>query len=436
MPDIKIYPAVPCGILDAPPSKSAAHRALICASLANGHSRVTPLSNSADMEATIQVLSAMGAQIKREGSTASICGIGGQVESPSPVLKLNCKESGSTFRFLLPVAAALGCNAVFSGEGRLPERPVSILMEQLASHGISFSGEQMPFSISGNLTGGTFSLPGDVSSQFISGLLFALPLVAQDSEIILTSPLQSADYVQMTLAALSESGIFVERTETGWAIPGRQAYQSNDRCVEGDWSNAAFWLCAGAISGDGKLGVRGLDDGSAQGDRIITDIIRRFSGDFFVMDVTFSNGSCQDNDILSAFRPSGNLIGQRIDAGPIPDLVPIISVMGAFAEGKTEIYNAARLRIKESDRLATVTALLRGLGGQVEEYPDRLVIHGGGLRGGVADGANDHRIVMAAAIAGLFCKEPVTIRGVQAVNKSYPNFFDELQKLGGRFDVV
>lgn len=417
MADLRIYPSQLCGEVLAPPSKSAAHRALICASLADGVSHIFPLSASHDMQATIDVLCAMGAHISVSGDGANVRGA---APSFGKKVLLNCKESGSTLRFLLPVAAAFGLNATFCGEGRLPARPIGVLAAQLSAHGVQFSSECMPFTISGQLVSGRFELPGNVSSQFISGLLFALPLVAGDSEIVLTTPLESAGYVEMTLSALAQSGISIETTVSGYKIRGNQCYRAADRIVEADYSNAAFWLCAGAIGGD--ICVRGLETDSAQGDRAIVALIQCFGG----------NITAQNGVIVSK---KSHLIGCRIDAAPIPDLVPIIAVMAAFANGDTEIYNAVRLRIKESDRLATVSALLRGLGGHVDEYADRLVIHGGRLIGGVADGTNDHRIVMSAAIAAAFCEQPVSVIGAHAVEKSYPNFFDDFEQVGGRFYV-
>lgn len=417
MYDLRISPAFLSGTLDAPPSKSAAHRALICASLADGISSVFPLSSSDDMVATIQVLSSMGGQIKLDSSTAQIQG--GCNKGDGAIL--NCKESGSTLRFLLPVAAALGMRATFCGEGRLPDRPIGVLKEQLEAHGISFSADRMPFSIFGKLSGGQFVLPGDVSSQFVSGLLFALPLLEEDSELRLSSPLESAGYVDMTLCALKRSGIEIKTTKSSYHIKRRQSYRSGGFQVEGDYSNAAFWLCAGVIGGN--ISVRGLDTNSVQGDRAILEILHRFGGSLTIKD-----------DIIACKKSA--LHGCRIDASAIPDLVPILAVTGALSRGTTELYNAARLRIKESDRLSTTAALLRNLGGRVEEFPDRLVIHGGRLLGGEVDGANDHRIVMSAAIAAQFCEKPVSISGAHAVQKSYPDFFEKLSALGGQFHVI
>ena len=249
MPDYLLTPARPHGELHAPPSKSAAHRALICAALSGEPCRVSPVSRSADMDATMGVLAAMGSRFTREQAAVVFSGAGW---AAAPAL-LNCIESGSTLRFLLPVAAALGIPATFTGEGRLPDRPIGVLAEQMKRHGVSFSSDRMPFTLSGRLTGGQYLLPGNVSSQFISGLLFALPLLPEGGEILLDSPLQSAGYVEMTLESLRGSGIRVEALENGWRVPGGQAYSSGDRTVEADWSNAAFWLCAGAIGGKVRL---------------------------------------------------------------------------------------------------------------------------------------------------------------------------------------
>lgn len=419
MADFCVYPGALHGQLPAPPSKSAAHRALICAALADGNSVVAPLASSEDMAATTGVLRSMGTEIDftADGSAKITSGCRPQ----DKMVLLDCRESGSTLRFLLPVACALGLTATIAGRGRLPERPLGPLMRALKAHGISFSGEKMPFIVRGCLTPGRYELPGDVSSQFVSGLLFALPLLDEASEIVLTSPLQSAGYVDMTLAALGASGITVEPTENGWKIPGGQHYRPGDRAVEADWSNAAFWLCAGAAGGEVRL--TGLSSVSTQGDRAIVEILKRFGADISA-------------DAHAIQCKAAKLRGIRIDAGPIPDLIPVLAVTAAFAEGETEIYNAARLRIKESDRLTSVTALLRGLGGTVEEFPDRLVIHGGKLHGGIVDGMNDHRIVMSAAVAALGCEAPVIIRDAGAIAKSYPDFFDDFQKLGGGCDVV
>lgn len=417
MGNLRVYPAMLRGTIAAPPSKSAAHRALICAALSFGTSRISPLAHSQDITATTQVLRAMGAQIIRHADAATVTG-GPCVARP---VTLDCMESGSTLRFLLPIAAALGLQAAFTGSGRLPERPLAALIEQLRAHGITFSSERLPFSIDGKLSPGLFQLHGNISSQFISGLLFALPLLENDSEIVLTSPLESMGYVAMTIEALRQSGIVITPTDRGWKIPGKQTYHALDRQIEGDYSNAAFWLAAGAINGN--VEISGLLPDSAQGDRAIVPIIHQFGGNILQ----------KDNQISSQ---KNSLHACNIDAAQIPDLVPILAVIAAFTQGETKIYNAARLRAKESDRLCATAALLKNLGGTVSEYPDGLSVQGNGLYGGEVDGFQDHRIVMAGAVAALGCRTPVVIHGTNAVDKSYPNFFEDLVKLGGRFDVV
>lgn len=414
---VTVMPGGVRGQISAPPSKSAAHRALICAALSMTPGEVFPVSQSADMTATLAVLEAMGFPTVRQEEETIL--FGGPVPAARPVCP--CGESGSTLRFLLPVAAALGLEAAFTGEGRLPERPLEPLLSLMKEHGVHFSSDTLPFTISGRLTPGLYRLPGDVSSQFISGLLFALPLLEGESRIQITSPLQSAGYVDLTLQALKASAIRVIKDGDGYTVPGGQRYSPRLRRVEADWSGGAFWLCAGALFG--QITVAGLDVDSAQGDKAVLDILRDMGASISIHEglITVSKSS---------------LRGVRVDAAPIPDLVPVIAVTAAYARGETEIYNAARLRIKESDRLSAVTKLLRALGGKVEEYPDRLVIHGGPLRGGDVDGANDHRIVMSAAIAALGCGGPVRVSHGEAVAKSYPDFFEVFKQLGGVCHVV
>jgi len=354
----------------------------------------------------------------------------------------DCKESGSTLRFLLPLSMAIKNEAVFIGSGGLPQRPLSPLKEQMEEHGCVFSraGDEI-CTVEGKLNGGKFLLPGNVSSQFITGLLFALPLLPESSEIILTTPLQSVDYVTMTLHVLEPFGIQFEvhtEEETGsetysaFRIKGNQKYRyPGDIVIEGDWSNAAFWLAAGALSevlssGGPAMPVTcsGLNSLSSQGDRKITAIIKAFGG----------NIERKQSEITAT---GGVLHGIEIDAANIPDLVPIISVMASVASGTTRIINAQRLRIKESDRLHAISDCLQTLGADIEELPDGLVITGKKkLKGGIVSGYNDHRIVMSMAIAALCCEEPVIIQGAEAINKSYPRFFDDFKELGGNFSVI
>ena len=315
---------------------------------------------------------------------------------------------------------ALGHRASFYGEGRLPERPLSPLYEELTAHGCVLSPKgSRPLVISGKLKAGTYTMPGNVSSQYISGLLFALPLLTGDSKILLEGKLESRGYVDMTLQVIRKFGIQIEESDTGFTVPGGQTYQApQSYVVEGDWSNSCFFLVAGALA-EGGICVKGLSQQSLQGDKKILDLLKNFGAEVWQ----------GENEVI--VKP-GKLRGITIDASQIPDMVPILAVLACAAEGRTVIENAGRLRIKESDRLATVSQVLNGLGAKVKELPEGLIIEGLAgeqMSGGTADGANDHRIVMMAAISSLLCKEPVIITGAEAVSKSYPDFFWDLKKL-------
>lgn len=418
--DIQIMPSPLHGTIQVPPSKSASHRAIICAALSTGTCQIAPVSFSKDIEATLSCAHALGAMVEHEENGIRITGITNTPQAAD----LDCEESGSTLRFFLPITASLGVSADFSGKGKLPSRPLEPLVSQMKEHGISFSPTPvLPFFISGRLVPGRFSLAGNISSQFITGLLFALPLLDGDSEILLTSPLESSGYVDMTLEMLRTFGIHVVPTQQGWKIPGNQKYHPVDIAVEADYSNAAFWLAAGAL-GEG-LSVQGLSESSTQGDREILSLLRRFGA-------VLCSG---ESGIFVSGQP---LRGITIDAAQIPDLVPILAVLAAYSEGKTTIQNAGRLRLKECDRLAAISDLLGRLGADIEEHPDSLVIRGKSvLPGGVeVDGWGDHRIVMSAAIAALRCERPVKITGAQAIQKSYPSFFEDYQALGGICHVL
>lgn len=414
--DLILHPRPLAGTVAAIPSKSWAHRLLLGAALSGEPTLLSCGPLSRDIQATMSCLSALGAELTYQNDTVLV--------HPGRLpgcCRLPCGESGSTLRLLLPVVAALGIHAGFFMEGRLPSRPLAPLGRELEAHGVRLSRPEPGFlQCRGKLEPGSFRLPGNVSSQFISGLLFALPLLDRESTLTVTGPVESGPYLKMTLAALELFGIHPTVRGAAYFLSPASYRSPGQVHVEGDWSNAAFWLCAAAIGG--TVRITGLSNDSAQGDRTVYEILERFGADI-------------TRDAHAVCCEAAPLRAQRIDAGQIPDLVPVLAVTAAFAEGDTEIYNAARLRIKESDRLASTAALLRALGGSAEEYPDRLVVHGGGLRGGDAQGANDHRIVMAAAVAALGCGEKVCVTDAHAINKSYPDFFDELNKLGGRCNV-
>ena len=415
-----ISPSVIRGTLTPPPSKSAAHRLLIAAALA-GEGRVRGLSLSADMEATLRAVRGLGVSVRLDGDAACFSPAPPS-SSPSP-LPVDCGESGSTLRFLIPLYAARGIPAVFTGHGRLPERPLGVYADCLPSHGVALSATAgLPLTVTGRLTGGDFALPGDVSSQFITGLLFALPLCREDSRIRLTTPLESAGYVDMTLQVLQQAGIRVEPLEDGWFIPGSQTYQPLDTAVESDWSQAAFLLAAGALGGEVTL--TGLNPASAQGDREALALFRRF-------------GAAVEEAPGRIVCRKAPLHGIDIDAAQIPDLVPVLAVTAALANGVTRITGAARLRLKESDRLTAVADGIRRLGGRVEEGPDSLTITGVSRRvGGRAEGYNDHRIVMALSMAALGCEAPVTVTDAQSVAKSWPACFEDYRAIGGTAHVI
>ncbi len=392
-----IYPGKLRGAVQAPPSKSAAHRALVAAALADGPTSLRLGRLNQDIEATMRCLSALGASFDGDGERWQV-----MPASRVPArAELDCGESGSTLRFLLPVACALGARARFTGRGRLPERPNRALTEALRAHGATIDSDLLPMAAEGPLTAGRFALPGDVSSQYVTGLLFALPLLDGDSAIALTTRLESAAYVDMTLRALAAFGVIAEATESGWRVLGGQRYRTPGRLdVEGDWSAAAFWLAANRIGSDVR--VEGLSEDTAQGDRAVLSLLGR----------------------------------PRIDASNVPDLVPALAAAAATLPQVTTVTGAARLRLKESDRLSATAGFINALGGRAEATADGLIVEGGRpIRGGRVDGAGDHRIVMAAAVLATAADGPVTIAGAEAVAKSYPDFFRDFIRLGGRADV-
>jgi len=404
--DIRIEPSQLRGTVDIPASKSCAHRALISAALAEGTSVISGVSMSKDIEATIGAMTALGAEFNVDGTTVTVSGISSRIDKAV----IDCNESGSTLRFVIPIAAALGTDSRFIGRGRLPQRPIDIYTRELGKNGIKFLTETMPYDITGTLKGGIFEIEGNVSSQFVTGLLFALPLLEGNSEIRLTSHLESRPYVDITIDILRRFGITVESSENGFRIVGGQKYKPYDYRVEGDYSQAAFFYVANALGSE--VNIANLVPDSVQGDRKILEIL---------------NETCYN----------GSIGCYRADCSDIPDLVPILAVLGAFGSGESVIYNAQRLRIKESDRLVTTAAMLNELGGDVAVTEDGLIIRPTGrMHGGTIDSAGDHRIVMAAAIAATKTDGAVIIRGAEAVEKSYPDFFKDYIHLGGKANVI
>lgn len=405
MSKVMIQPAVLSGKILVPPSKSAAHRAVICSALAG--SPVTFLEEEILSNDIFVTTRAMEQLMAYRGGT----------------LTIDCGESGSTLRFLIPVAAALGITAEFVGHGRLPERPIGIHLDTLPRHGVTCkTSGGLPLTVSGQLTPGVYELPGNVSSQFITGLLLALPLLNGDSDLILTTELESAGYVDMTVSILNDFGVTIEKTENGWHIPGNQSYHPCEYRVERDWSQAAFFLAAGALGG--KIELEGLNPNSCQGDRAAEQLFREFG----------ANVRWQDSVLTVS---PNQLNGIEIDAAQIPDLVPVLAATAALCKGRTRIFNAQRLKIKESDRLAAMADGITRLGGKVQQTDDGLVIDGvETLHGGEVNGYNDHRIVMAFAIAALKADGCVSITDAHSIRKSYPDFFIDYNRLGGKANVV
>ena len=419
MSTVHYRPSVISGTVAAPPSKSAGHRSLICAALSDAPVTVTGCGISDDITATERVLCALGAQIERSGTTVRITPIS---NIPDKAV-LDCGESGSTARFIIPIAAALGAkNVTVTGRGRLPSRPFEILCRLLRRRGVDCSTDTLPMSLGGQLPAGEYSLPGNVSSQYISGLLMALSVVPGSSRIVLTTPLESAAYVDMTVDELKRFGAFVTKTSDGYEIEGRKRLRASARRVEGDWSQAAFFLSAGAVCG-GSVTVTGLDRSSLQGDKAIVDILKGFGADI------------EESDQRITVRRS-KLKGTVVNASQIPDLVPNIAVTAAFAAGRTVINGAARLRLKESDRLHETVTRLVSFGIDAAETADGMIINGGKPMGAAITSANDHRIVMAFSVLACGSEHGSSISGAEAINKSYPEFISDLCGLGGKCDVI
>lgn len=406
--DVKITPRRLSGVVTPPPSKSLAHRWILAAALAAGTSVVKNVAFSEDIEATLRCMEALGASWETREDRLQIAGIGGERRPFGDLPQFDCGESGSTLRFLIPIALTVDQGGMFTGRGRLMERPQQPYFDLFDRRGISYALEDGALTVRGSLSPGEFRLRGDVSSQFFTGLLMALPLLEGPSVVISTTKLESASYTSMTMGVLARCGVHVRWSPAlnGFGVePG--IYSPFEETVEADWSQAAFWYAA--LSLGSNLRLRGLKGQSAQGDAAVVGHYKKLA-----------------------------LTGEvKINLSDCPDLLPPLAVMAAVRRGTTHFTHAARLRLKESDRLTTVARMLKALGGAVSEEEDGLTVYGvSTLPGGVVDGANDHRIVMAAAIAATRCQGPVVIRGAEAVRKSYPNFWRDYENLGGAVHVL
>ena len=426
---VKIYPSILSGTIEAVSSKSELHRALICASFCNGPTDIIVTGSAYidkdnipdDINATISCLSALGSSIIFSPNKFHVCPISSMSQSPI----LDCRESASTLRFLLPIAAIYSRDAHFSGKGRLPERPVFELLSVLKEHGIEASSPSLPFNLSGTVSGGRFTVPGDVTSQYLSGLLLALPLLPEGSEILLSTRLSSGSYIDITLDIMSKFGVNIVNDQGRYYICDHSYYRSPGKItVSGDWSNASAFIVAGALNNKNSVTVNGLDPSSLQGDKSIIDILQQFD-------------AISDQVHTGIHFSESNLHGTVINIDPIPDLLPVLSIAAMVSKGTTTFTNAERLREKESDRICSVEKLVNSLNGNAHSTADSITISGDSVvRGGKVDSFDDHRIVMAATIASCLSDTPITINNAEAIIKSYPTFFEDFEALGGIVHVI
>ena len=422
MADLKIYPSKLKGEVKIPPSKSMAHRAIICAALSDGLCIIENIDYSDDIIATIDAMNSLGAKIVKHKDYIEVIGAYGSDEKPQETRIIDCNESGSTLRFLVPISLLFKGSSKFIGRGNLGKRPLTTYYNIFERQGIEYSYEEgnLNLVINGELNPGTFEVEGNVSSQFITGLLFTLPLLKEDSKIIITTEMESKGYIDLTLRAMSDFGVeIINNNYREFIIKGNQKYNARNYRVEGDYSQAAFFLCADSLGND--VLCKDLDLNSLQGDKEVIDILER-------MNVVFNA-----NDIGVKGTTNGELASTVIDGSQCPDIIPVLTSVAALTKGTTEIINAGRLRIKECDRLAAVTSELNKLGAKIIEKEDGLVVTGvEKLQGGVEVWSHkDHRIAMTLAIASTRCKEPIVIKDYECIAKSYPNFFEDFKALGG-----
>ena len=431
MKSLVITPNSLKGEVIIPSSKSIGHREIICSGLASGRSIVDNISISKDIEATIEGLKSFGAKIneipsKFQGRCAfSIKGTAGKINLKNKVI--DCKESGSTLRFLIPLGILSNEKIIFTGSGKLVERPLDPYFEIFNKKGIEykiFSDKiNLPLEINGKLKSGVYSLVGNISSQFISGLLFALPLCDGDSVIEITTKLESESYINLTLDALKKYGIeIIDENHKRYIIKGNQKYKNIETTVEGDYSQGAFWLVAGALSENIKS--IGLNLNSSQGDKKIIDILKNMN----------VNLKISENEIISM---ESKTRGTIIDGSDCPDIIPILTVLASVSKGVTKIINSERLRYKECDRLTAIATELNKIGADIQELSDGLIINGKkSLKGGEVSCWNDHRIAMSLAIASIKCREKLILRGTECVEKSYPEFWKDFVNLGGKIEEI
>lgn len=416
--NVRIKPGKLQGEVVIPPSKSLAHRAIIAASLAEGKSIISNIQFSKDIKATIEGMSSLGASIKCYDNYLEI--VGSKVKRISNTIDAN--ESGSTLRFLIPIALISKEKITFKGHNRLVKRPLDIYYDLFDKFNIKYSHPQdayLPLEIEGGLKSGVYEIRGDVSSQFITGLLYTLPLLDGDSKIVITTKLESKGYIDLTIDMLKRFGIEIDFNENEINIKGNQSFKACNYAVEGDFSQSAFFLLANMLGNDIKL--KGMNLNSYQGDKKILEDIKQFGGEII----------CEDENTIYA-KPL-NLKGANISFAQSPDLGPALTVLAStILNEHSHFYDASRLRIKECDRITSVRLQLERLGAKIDEFEEGMDIYGNKLHGGVVSSCNDHRLAMAFSMISTIVDDDIVIEQAESVSKSYPNFFEVFESLGGK----